>query len=900
MKHLEITVEEPEQTKTPKLWKLLYSVSTKVSKILEHSRTVNEDWIAQTDLKKDFEELFSVLLMKYSDFEFLSNYFNDDDSLDENRLNYKVEKNLMIFLPHIVLSCNWNNSKTVIGRQIRKFLKIVLIFWDKISFALLDKLLKLDIKDLDLIEKDFLRITSDLKNKELGLNDSFEWTYDKNRLVENDYLESAHLPSIYRISLRRAYWDFIDWENKEEKSLHFDPTAISLLLWQNLEQEIANTYKELYELFLKTIDTKENLEPRLNKLKNGFDKLLGYIKILYNEWIAFQDISFDHILFIGNLNNKIFNWNFDSNKNENLIFSEFLKSWRENISSIVNSIIWLKIKQFDFNIDNWENFDIKTVSLSDWDRLNINESNSIFVKEVFIINEENNCISLSPYLLLDNHKKKLLKKFWDAFQIDVSVVEKQINKIKTLISSWITLNDFISQDVNDLQFIYDWWKFILSERAPENRNKPYVKVNQWFSDIIMSELKSKWIIPSDKIDVYNWRSHNTSAQNIWIWINWAFKSLSIWSINLREFKIWNLLLKDCKKLYSLWEKATSAEVLAHINLWVDVCIEILEWRTYFSWEKNFYISNLVNYWVVPKDLTSVTLKGKDNLVKLKEWLWYIKSKVCILGQMVNVSNEDYIKISWCLWDFISRNFTSSDWKSADGFWPEKAFWRALVKLINKYDWDIYQLWDLNRLRVKKNNIEDLMKVFIEFIEVARDSEYIVNVSIEDWTWNPISLPKKATWYRDLKVQFTLKSWNTVEFQFHFSEMLETKTSWVEITNDITSKLAIENSLLSRKELFTFAEALSIVKKWPIAFSMLSGISGLNLEQLILTFSDKTFVSESWCILITSDDLYDITRNLDKWSNLYKKLVRLERILFDLTWTSIVKDYLTSIWIEWLK
>jgi len=72
-------------------------------------------------------------LPKYSDKTFLSNYFTDDDekTLDKDRLMYKVEKNLMLFLPHIVSSLDNNsnkNKKIIIIEQLRKFLKILLVF----------------------------------------------------------------------------------------------------------------------------------------------------------------------------------------------------------------------------------------------------------------------------------------------------------------------------------------------------------------------------------------------------------------------------------------------------------------------------------------------------------------------------------------------------------------------------------------------------------------------------------------------------------------------------------------------------------------------------------------------------------------------------------------------------
>lgn len=905
--------------KNLKLWFLIKSISLKIYELLEYSTEIASSWVKDIGLSDDFIDLFTNLLPKYSDKTFLSNYFTDDDekTLDKDRLMYKVEKNLMLFLPHIVSSLDNNsnkNKKIIIIEQLRKFLKILLVFWDKINFELLDNLLKSDLIELESIEKTFLENTKSLELYESSLNNKFIGLYNKDKVNENDYLIGIYLPSIYRISLKRSYLSYIENENKSKNKsksdLVFDEEKINSLLSINLEKEISNTYLELYELFLKTIDSKKDLNNRLKKLKNWFAKLIWYVEILRDTNIAFTDILEDKILFFNRLNLKAFGWKFNNNDDKNLIFLEFLKLWNsEWIDWIIMSIESLKEKQINsikqLKDNEVDNFDIKKISLGSWKELDINFSNKMFIENLFIIDKNTRNIKLSSEFKFDTIYtkawKSLIRKFSEASNLSKDIIFNQIDKIEALIKKWINLNDFISQDVNDLQFLYDWWEFILYERFDWNKNKTYSKTISWFANIIISELTEQWIIPSDKIDVSIGRSHNTSSQNIGNWINNSFLWLSRGSINLKEYKIWKRLLKDCKNLYSIWEKSKPGEIKNHILLWINTCIQILEWNYFFKEElSKKYVASLVKYWVLPQNLKDISLKNKDDLIKLMEWLWYIKSKIDILEKMVTIANEDYWTIYKSLESFIENNFNSNDIRTSDWFWPEKNFWRALVKLISKYDWDFHQLWDLNRLRIKKDNVNELKNVFIEFIKVAKESNEIINVSIEDWTWNPISLPQKDSWYRDLKVQFTLLSWNTVEFQFHFSDMLETKSAWIVLDEKIKSKLSLENSLLNKWELAIFAENFYSIKKKSVSLNTLSNISWLGLIEITSSIKNKDHFSENWCNVVNSDLLYDIRRNLDKNSILAKKLVRLERILFDNSWTKSVKHYLTSIWIDWLK
>jgi len=132
--------------------------------------------------------------------------------------------------------------------------------------------LKSDLIELESIEKTFLENTKSLELYESSLNNKFIGLYNKDKVNENDYLIGIYLPSIYRISLKRSYLSYIENENKSKNKsksdLVFDEEKINSLLSINLEKEISNTYLELYELFLKTIDSKKDLNNRLKKLKN--------------------------------------------------------------------------------------------------------------------------------------------------------------------------------------------------------------------------------------------------------------------------------------------------------------------------------------------------------------------------------------------------------------------------------------------------------------------------------------------------------------------------------------------------------------------------------------------------------------------------------------------------------
>lgn len=917
-------------TSNKEVLKFIKEISQKINILIVNTSNPDILSIKNSWIEEEIINLLNILIPRYVDQTFFENYFvfdnnSSDKILNEKRVKNKVEKFTWFFLPLLTEKIfseiqSINNEKErnkITSTYFRKFLKVLLIFWDKVNFDSIEELLDFDLSELENIEKKILKNAKILEEKEIELNSS---------LIKNEnekYLSifKIYLPSVYRIANKKAYKSFFEYSKKEENITEEQKeNKLKEFLKEELEKEISISYKKLYDLFIKATDLNVGLENILPRLKQWFDKIIWYINVLKNEGIAFTD----NITWFSN-NNRFYPVLVKhelKNKKKHDIFSNFL--WQEdknNFDDIINDIKSLKKDEskIELKTELDKNINLSNVSLEDWDSLVPSVAHRIFIKKILLLDNITWKISFNNNFITKNFNKKIfddfLKNFATSLWKEETVVSKQVYKIIDLIrnNDWITLNDFLENDINDIQVLYTLWRFKLYYRI-DKKNKEkfdYIPKN-WLWQEINHNLVTKWILPSDKLSFTSWwREHNTSCTNPDISIWAVFESLWKWNILLDKYQIWNYnnskprYLKNLEKLYFLSEDSTSTDIFMHIELWIDICIKLLQWNFNFNSEEQKYIWFLREYEIIPQDLDKMTNKDKNNLKRLKEWLGFIQDKIPTLEKMIKSSeeiNEPIYKLYNKL-HYLNKKINNILEKNnlLNWIWPKKKFWRAFVKLIWKYDWDFHQLWDLNRLRLSFDNIDDLKYVFEEFVKIAKEPNSLIkSISVDDWTWNILSLPKKKTWYKDYKIQFTLDTWNTVEFQFHYSKMLETKSIWNEINNKMKTKLEEEESLLNKEELNLFLDLFYNFHKWKnINISLLSGLSWLEEEKINEIINHKKQINLDWIKIISADNLYEICRNLQKNSTLFEKLTRLERILFDRSWVYVVKQYLTWIWIEWL-
>jgi len=937
-----------------------YSISFLVQKILEHSYSIDKTSETYEELSSKIKLLFYNRLkniVKINDVKskwiaqnlffstYLSWFWEGDDlniKVNKEKVFSKVEKNLIIYLPIIIEFIQKDIEKNkidiisidaekIIKEYIKKILIILLIYWEKIDFNLIRALLKLDLNELKEKQDDFLNNVDDLDWEEDDLNLILrEWYQERKRnniyqdeiLKIKPYEDYFLFSSAYRVSYKRAESKLIKYQkskkidNGQDKKEKFDE-----FLKESLEDEINIAFIKLYNLFLKTIKLNVELDLRLEKISNAFLKLFIFINKLSEKDLAYHDLKgeFNLSIYITSLLSKIFNLDFklDNNNNNNNLFLSFLNLSKKRITNDKFDFTELKyliskqkqknIKYSTDKINKWnlnENISIDNINIDIWEKLDIDERYKIFLNQVFITDKKTWYISFIDSLNFDyKNIGNVLEIYSELSWTNKKVMNNQFNDINTLISWWINLESFIEYDINNVLTLYEWWRFQLFMKkydwkiTKENAwkyKKYYSSNNIWLSDLLIKELNEKNLL-DDKLDINpDTRLYNMSVDNIWLEIDWIFKWLSKWSIDIKSFKIWTLKFWEEFDLFCHSENSTYEDTFNYINMWIDVLKKILQWKTSFIDDnENNYIKLLKKYKII-SNLDNLKEKNKNNLALLIERLKIVKSRASILNKMFKVADEDSELIKEIFWDLI--NSKSNDFSD---FWVSKKFWRALIKLITYYNWDFHKIWDLTRLRIAWETYDDVVNLFSKFIKIWKQSGEILNIWILDKTWHLLSFSKLPSWYRDLKVFFTLKSWNIVEFQFHFLDMINAKDWEIEVTKDIMNKLYTEESLLSVSELYKFIE-IYIDKTWLIPWlELLENISWYDKNLLkrdekyieIIENHKKISRNEKTSNNISWDLLYYFRRNMWKNTEFHVKLTRLERILFENAWKNVIKNYI---------
>lgn len=846
------------KNKTTKVDVTANSISKQILSLIEFSSQVNAESDAYKKLQSDLIIYFTRLLERRKDLDLLKSYFNHDKIKDFKVIS-KLEKNIMIYLPilidYVYLQKEWKSDlelQSLIKESFKKILILLFIYWDKTSLSLFSRLIKLDISELVKMENDFIQAEEKLQWK------------------EKDFIPAFLQKDIYS----RTYRSIIE-KTDEKYNTNLSKTREEFRKDVAIK-EIETTANWLYNLFLKTIELDLSLHLRLRKLYNAFLSINWMIDVFKELWIIDKSYSLKNNKKFDNTFFKIF---LDSLENWDLDLKNLINSIREKNKKVVHLKIKDSLEEEDFNVVKLQWIDKIT-----WDNFSTNQKYIFFINKVLLLKDWE--FRLSSSLMLSHPSKKtLIWNFCDLYWYDKSNIENKIEFFKSKKSFQLT--DFIRKELDKFIFLYEWWEFIVSKWSWNNSSK--IHKPDFLLDMI-SDLKQKWEI-DEKMDVkLSWEFYNLSAVNIWLQINFLFNDLSRWNIQLSKFKIWKISFKDTTKLYSAWEKSSMDESIVYLDNAIDACINVLNWKK-LTKDQGEYIRILQDLEILPLDLARIKITDKDKIIKLIPGLKLVKTKIETLQEMKEISKNDMDLVSW-IFSEVGINNSYYDLRIWNSIWPEKDFWRIIVKLIKIYNWDFHKIWDLNRFRLIwklwshwENSIDSLIVQVLKL----KNFSWVKNVSFENSAGHLLSNPEKKSAYRDIKANILLDSWNVVEVQIHFEEMIWVKAGDFSLNSNIKDMLEKSSSLLTSEEVdFLIKNYYELFWKYP-SKNFILNISTLNEGQL----SNISL----WDGKINCDMLYKITRSLPDTNTSKSKLIKLERILFNSQWSDVVLKNLESIWID---
>lgn len=827
---------------------------------------------------------------------------------------------------------DFHETKNLISNTIKKYAYILFIFSEKIKLTDLKKYLELDITELSFIfssaKKDIEILDSFWDNVQNKLKKRFD--IDENE--ENIYADRKFFPMLYRRLYKKIEKDRneknLDEKNLDEKS-KWEKIALEF------ENEMTKSFWEIFYIFETWIEFWAKDDEKIKNLSIFTRKIIEWILFLKREDMAFSSFKYKTIPaawfideFIAELEKKYLTFLKNEKSDYKEDFLKFLKCICLNKNDdilkqeLINSIIKKnKISAEKRVPEEWkenENLKVENVNFEEWMKIPESQKYKVVFSEVISKNWK---INFSEELKFDHKDFDKLLDLYCEYYLSINKEKNKENFRETIKNQFESiwemqgqyLENFIKNDVNNLNLLILWWRFILKTRYLEQKNlelnleniknEEWLKEKQyWIIEKISEKLKKENILPSENIIFsIDWKVRNTSIESEDIWLNELIWSLKKWFIDLSKEKIklvdWKeKIIWTIQELFIpnwLTEKSEKLErdisnIDSHLNFWIDFCYKILQNKDDFSPYEKAYWEWLVKQKIIPENYNNLSLEEKESMQHLVEILKYIKSRVNILTKMMQVAQEDKKTLSEN--DSLQKLLSGH---SKSNFWPAKAFNRAFIKLISEYGWNFNKLWDLTRARVVSKSLDSSIENVVDFIKTAVEDQNITNLSIVDSTGEPISIPKKPSWYRDIKLFLKMKSWNTVEVQFQINDMYEIKDHWIDLSkeenNHIFEKMKKEWSWLSSenvKDLLEIAKERSIdlPKKEIIEKLMIENPKNIDWEKYEELLNQKQ---------ITTDYSYHIVRQLDKDSEVRKKLTRLERILADSAWSNILIEYLKS-------
>lgn len=839
-----------------------HSISMQIAQLIDYSSFVNTDSTWYNNLQNDLIIYFERLLERRNEFNILNSYF-DEENLKESKVISKLEKNIMIYLPvlveYVYQNKEWKSPDEkiiLIKETFKKLLILLFIYWDKTSLSLFSRLLKLDLETLKQREKLFIENQNILQENENQTRQSIISFWNKPTNIDDIYSR------IYRSIIEKTDEKYrVNWwkerlEIREEVS----------------KKEIETTFKALKKLYDKTIELNIDLHNRLLEISNAFVILNWLLDTLKKLWLISNSYFFkaDNDIFMDFLN---IYW--DEKKLS--LYIDNLPHKKNHSKDEISNISWLEKWKFD-------DLKIQNINATIWQTLSTKQKYLFFFDRVLCLEKWNFKI---PSALKFWHPsiKSLVWSFCELYSYDTSNVFWKIELFKSKKS--LKLIDLINFDLDKLIFLFEWYEFIVTNwnyKIPIKPQKPDILFD------LLSKLYRKWDIDSIADIKTKWEFYNLSAVNIWLQIDFIFNDLSRGNLDISKFKIWKYLFKDITKFYSPWEKSSLQESLDYLNNAIDACISVLNWNQIkpSGWE---YIKFLQEIEVLPSDLAKLKMLDKDRIIKLIPWLKLIKTRIWTLEKMQEIALQDMQDVSH-IFSEIWLNNSSYDLRLWNSIWPEKDFWRIIIKLVKEYVWDFHKIWDLNRFRLIWKldwNDEDSLYQILKWVANLKNNEIVENISFENAAWHLLSNPEKKSGYRDIKANILLKSWNLVEVQIHFEEMIWAKAWDVVVDSNIKDLLEYNNSLLTQDEVKQFTTIyFNIFWKYP-SKALILNISTLNEAQL------KGIKIWDW--KINCDMLYKITRSLDNINPIKWKLIKLERIFFNSQWSKLIIKNLERIWLE---
>ena len=252
----------------------------------------------------------------------------------------------------------------------------------------------------------------------------------------------------------------------------------------------------------------------------------------------------------------------------------------------------------------------------------------------------------------------------------------------------------------------------------------------------------------------------------------------------------------------------------------------------------------------------------------------------------------------------------------------KQYGRSFIKLIHNYEWDFLWVWDLLRLRITCDSIWSLRENLLWLVELSKKDNLFESIQFIDKIWDFFSIWKKESWYKDIKINWKLKSWGLVEMQVHFNDMLRAKNIWTRFDKQMKTKLESEEALLTEMESLAFIEHFYKVMKSEIPLGFLVFITDMS-DEFYDSIKINPLVDNSKNPQISWDKIYDLRRsfmdisgNSKNLSNKKKKtkedseyfgnrtfeikwkLERIERLVFDKAWVKPLLTYIEDdLWIE---
>jgi len=946
-----VSIQNPSVVKSSQVKKTRFSIAWRILEIIENWTWWEIDENETFKIEKYMKRYIKSNLKNIEQLDLapiFNKYFNDDKNIDSNTFDSKFNKYFPIHFTELVNYIKWkllpltkkvskNNQlekEKLIKKILNKYLYILFIFWEKIPLSELltniekdtENLIEFYISVLENIEK--INHLETKQIKQLKNESKISKLYDKeSKNSEKSIIDDPFCSTMYRNAFKRIKpnWDI----NKDEDKMYKDEIS------EKIEELYKLEFRKLFTAFEKWYGSDWNFWDNMHYLEDSIKKILWSIVIFKNLNIAFTE-NFSYNIkekkILHDVNTKLIEWNiigWSKNKNTNqkleIFFKEFIEMSVNNLEigdflDFIKKLNILKKKTAESKIPehlpyiNKKDINIKTIDFDNWNNIHESQKYDLLFSKII---SNNWILNISKHLQLETIDNDLVFLFTENYWLEYNVVLSQFQEIKWLSKSWITLSKFVENDINNLNLLVIWWEFLLKIRKLKKWNNNEITA----IDIKKIKKKSYWLIEKisdllnknkifDKKNIHKlrftpeWKLNNISVKTIPKQLVDIFEWFKKWPIELdkKEIQAWNktILIKDIIDLYipkKISNKWKNIDINNLLNIWIDLCYNLVQWKPITENSQKIYLKTLQKHHIIPKNVKKLNIKNKDNILNLVETLKFIKDHINPLEEMIKKGNQDKEKLIELFWPILNKN----KWKIVkDYFWPNKSFIRAFTKLIKLYSWDFTLIWDLTRLRIVKNDIDWLENSIINFVSFAVNKDEITHVSIRDKIWEPISDPEKDSWYKDITVFYTLKSWNVVEQQFLTKNMSNAKENWIDLTNKenfhVFDKLRKEKKLFKLNEMkkfINFAQrknielpTLDIMNRLLEKWSIYKLIDDLWIDQKIFSIKE-----------ISCTYTYNITRQLIKDSKLWKNLTRLERTIYDNASSWDILNYLENKWVK---